>query len=57
MKIVLFNIKDRLSIEQQSILSSLGDVSYIKDLNELPIDKLIEIASGAEIIGVHIFQT
>jgi len=56
-KIVLFNIKDRLSIEQQSILSSLGDVSYIKDLNELPIDKLIEIASGAEIIGVHIFQT
>ncbi len=53
MKIVLFNIKDRLTEKQQKTLSSLGQVSYTKTLDELPLKKLLEMARGAEIIGVH----
>lgn len=53
MKIVLFNAKERLTLQQQKQLSSLGQVTYTKNLDELPINKLLEMAKGAEIIGVH----
>ncbi|MBI4064906.1 hypothetical protein HY409_00855 [Candidatus Gottesmanbacteria bacterium] len=53
MKIVLFNTKERLTHKQQTLLSSLGHVSYTETLDELPIHTLLEMAKGAEIIGVH----
>lgn len=53
MKIVLFNIKDRLTQDQQKTLASLGQVSYTKTLDELPLNKLLEVAKGADFIGAH----
>lgn len=53
MKVVLFNVKDKLTPEQQKVLSSLGEVTYLKSLDELPLQKLLGIAKGADLIGVH----
>lgn len=53
MKIVLFNVKERLTPEQQKTLASLGEVFYTKTLDELPTAKLLDMAKGAEYIGVH----
>lgn len=52
MKIVIFNPKDSFSSEQQKQLSSFGEIVYTKTREELPLEKLIKMASGAEVIGV-----
>ena len=52
MKIVIFNPKDSFTLEQQKQLSSLGEIVYTKTREALPIEKLLEIAKGAEIVGV-----
>lgn len=51
MKIVIFNPKDSFSSEQQKQLSSLGQVTYTKTREALPIEKLLEMAKGADIVG------
>lgn len=52
MKIVIFNPKDSFTSEQQKQLSTLGEVVYTKTREALPIEKLLEMAKGAEIVGV-----
>lgn len=52
MKVVIFNPQADFSNEQQSQLSSLGGVIYTEKRDELPLDKLLEMAKGADIIGV-----
>ena len=52
MKIVIFNPKDDFSSEQQKTLSSLGSVIYASSRKELPVPKLLEMAKGADIVGV-----
>ena len=52
MKIVIFNPKDSFVSNQQKQLSSFGQVFYTKTREELPMQKLLEMASGAEIVGV-----
>ena len=51
MKIVIYNPKSSLSPELQKKLSSLGSVVYTKTREPLQINKLLEMARGAEIIG------
>lgn len=51
MKIVIYNPKSSLSPELQKKLSSLGSVVYTKTRDPLPMNKLLEMARGAEIIG------
>lgn len=51
-KIVIFNPKSSFSPEQQAQLSSLGEVLYTETREELPIERLLEMAKGAEIVGV-----
>lgn len=52
MKIVIFNPKSSFTSEQQKRLSSFGEVIYAKTREELPVSKLLEMARGAEIVGV-----
>lgn len=52
MKIVIFNPKEGFTSSQQKQLSSFGNVSYTKDRKELPLSKLLEMAKGADIVGV-----
>ena len=52
MKIVIFNPKSDFAAEQQKQLSHLGEVLYTKTSKELPMKKLLEMAKGAEIVGV-----
>ena len=52
MKIAIFNPQSDFTSEQQKKLSLLGEVVYVKDHKELPVEELIEMAKGAEIIGV-----
>ena len=52
MKIVIFNPKDSFTSEQQKQLSSFGQVLYTKTRKALPMEKLLEMAKGAEIVGV-----
>lgn len=51
MKIVIFNPKDSFTSGQQKQLSSLGQVTYTKTREALPIEKLLEMAKGADIVG------
>jgi len=51
MKLAIFNPKDSFTSEQQNQLSSLGQVTYTKTREALPIEKLLEMAKGADIIG------
>lgn len=51
MKVVVFNPKDSFSSEQQKRLFSLGEVMYTKTRDELPTEKLLEMAKGAEIVA------
>jgi len=51
MKIAIFNPKDSFTPEQQKQLSSLGQVTYTKTREALPMEKLLEMAKGADIIG------
>jgi lactate dehydrogenase-like 2-hydroxyacid dehydrogenase len=52
MKIVIFNPKDSFTSDQQKQLSSFGEVLYTKTREALPIENLLEMANGADIIGV-----
>lgn len=52
MKIAIFNPQSDFSKEQQKRLSLLGDVVYTKTREELPLKKLLEMAGGAEVVGV-----
>src|SRR3989344_1863925 len=52
MKIVIFNPQSSFSSELQKKLSSLGKVTYTKTREELPLQKLLEMAKGSDIIGV-----
>lgn len=52
MKTVIFNPKDSFTPEQQKQLSSFGKVVYTKTRESLPIEKVLEMAKGAEIVGV-----
>lgn len=51
MKIVIFNPKDSFTSEQQKQLSSLGTVTYTKTRETLPLEELLIMAKGADIIG------
>lgn len=51
MKIVIFNPKDSFTSEQHKQLSSLGEVTYTKTRDALPLGKLLEMAKGADIVG------
>lgn len=51
MKIVIFNPKDSFTSEQQKQLSSLGQVTYTESRDALPMEKLLEMAKGADIVG------
>jgi len=51
MKIVVFNPGDSFTPQQQKQLSSLGQVTYTKTREALPIEKLLEMAKDADIIG------
>lgn len=51
MKIVIFNPKDSFTDDQQKQLSKFGQVSYTKTRESLPIEKILEMAKGADIIG------
>jgi len=52
MKIAIFNPQSEFTQEQQKRLSSLGTVVYTPNRKELPLNGLLEMAKGAEIIGV-----
>ncbi len=52
MKIAIFKSKVGFSPKQQKQIASLGKIVYTKTDQELPVKKLLEIAKGAEIIGV-----
>lgn len=52
MKIVIFNPKSSFTSEQQKQLSSFGEVVYAKTREELLVPELLEMAKGAEIVGV-----
>jgi lactate dehydrogenase-like 2-hydroxyacid dehydrogenase len=52
MKIVIFNPKSSFTSEQQKQLFSFGEVIYAKTREELPVPELLEMAKGAEIVGV-----
>jgi len=51
MKITIYNPKSDFTEYQQNLLSSLGEVVYIEKSEELPIDKLIELAKDSDIIA------
>jgi lactate dehydrogenase-like 2-hydroxyacid dehydrogenase len=51
MKIVIFNQEADFSPEQKKQLSLLGQVTYTKTREALPIEKLLEMAKGADIVG------
>lgn len=51
MKIVVFNPKDDFSKELQKKLASVGQVTYVSDRKELPLNKLLDLAKGADIIA------
>lgn len=51
MKIAVFNPKSDFSSELQGRLAKLGTVVYAKNREALPINKLLEMAKGADIIG------
>lgn len=51
MKIVIFNPKDSFTSEQQKQLFSLGQVAYTETREALPLEKLLEMAKGADIVG------
>lgn len=52
MKIVIFNPRSGFSPEQQEQISSLDQAIFTKTRQELPMEKLLEMAKGAEIVGV-----
>lgn len=52
MKIVIFNPKDSFTSEQQKQLASFGQVLYTQTRETLPMEKLLKMAKGAEIVGV-----
>lgn len=51
MKIVIFNPQDSFTSDQQKQLSSLGQVTYTVTRETLPMEKLLAMAKGADIVG------
>ena len=51
MKVVIFNPKDSFTSDQLKQISSLGEVIFTKNREALPIEKLLEMAKGADIVG------
>lgn len=51
MKIVIFNPQDSFTPDQQKQLSSLGQTTYTKTREALPMEKLLEMAKGTDIVG------
>jgi len=51
MKIVIFNPQDSFTSDQQKQLSNFGEVLYTKTRGTLPIEKLLEMAKDADIVG------
>ena len=52
MKIAVFTPKAEFSLKQQQQLDKLGEVVYIEPPMEHPLEELIQLASGAEILAV-----
>ncbi len=52
MKIVVFSPKSDFTSEQIKQLSSVGQVVYAKQDGDQPLNRLLEFAKGAEVIGV-----
>lgn len=52
MKAVIFYPKESFTPLQRKQIATIGDVTYAKDSKELPLEKLLEMAKGAEIVGV-----
>jgi lactate dehydrogenase-like 2-hydroxyacid dehydrogenase len=50
-KIVIYNPQDSFTSAQQKQLSSLGQIIYTKTRESLPLETLLEMAKGADIIG------
>jgi len=51
MKITIFSPKAEFNTALQEKLSSLGEVIYTKSREEYPLDELIELSEGSDIIG------
>ncbi len=51
MKIVIFVVKSKFTEEQQKKLSALGEIVYADKKEERPLEKLLEMARGADIIA------
>ncbi|QQG47526.1 MAG: hypothetical protein HY044_00315 [Candidatus Woesebacteria bacterium] len=52
MKIAIFAPASEFTQEQQEVLRKFGEAVFVENRSELPLQKLIEIAKGAEIIAV-----
>src|SRR5436190_703050 len=52
MKIAIFNPKTDFTDKQQEQLSKLGEIVYIDPPMEHPLDELVKLAAGAEILAV-----
>lgn len=52
MKIAILNQRSDFSEEQQTQLLKLGEVVYAETADECPIDDLIKLAEGAEILAI-----
>jgi lactate dehydrogenase-like 2-hydroxyacid dehydrogenase len=51
MKITIYKPKSEFTKEQQKLLTSLGDVSFIDKKGELPLQQLINLAKGSDVIA------
>ncbi len=51
MKMVVFNPQDSFTSDQQKQLSSLGSALYTKTREALPMEQLLEMAKGADIVA------
>ncbi|OHA62556.1 MAG: hypothetical protein A2117_01565 [Candidatus Wildermuthbacteria bacterium GWA2_46_15] len=51
MKIVVFLTQSSFTQDQQEKLAKLGEVIYVPSREELPLDKLLALAGGADIIA------
>ncbi|MDP2930146.1 MAG: D-isomer specific 2-hydroxyacid dehydrogenase family protein [bacterium] len=50
MKISIFLPETEFTLEQRKSLANLGEVVYVKDRSELPLDKILAMAQGSNII-------
>lgn len=52
MKIVIFLPKNDFTVEQQKLLSNVGEVLYLNPPIEHPLDELIKLANGTDILCI-----